>query len=55
MLARRPAFAEGWLLMAAIRRAEGHPDEGRRLADYAVSLDPSRADLEAGARVLREP
>ena len=54
-LAVRPAFAEGWLLLAALSRETGDLTGGRELAAYATSLDPSRADLQAAARALQEP
>lgn len=54
-LAVRPAFAEGWLLLAALSRETGDVERGRLRAAYAASLDPSRSDLQAAARVLQEP
>ena len=48
-------LSEGWLLLAVMRREEGRHDEAWQLADHAVRLDPSRADLEKGARALRAP
>ena len=55
VLAVRPAFAEGWLLMAALSRERGDLTGGRAQSAHAQSLDPSRADLQAAARALQEP
>ena len=55
VLAERPAFAEGWLLLAALSRETGEVASGRALAAYATRLDPSRADLQEAARSLQEP
>ena len=54
-LSVRPAFAEGFLLMAALSRETGDAQSGRALSAYAQTLDPSRADLQAAARALQEP
>lgn len=51
-LERRPADPEAWLALAWIRHAEGLRQEGERLADYAVSLDPMRPELRASALSL---
>jgi O-antigen ligase len=48
----RPAFAEGWLVLAALRKAVGETAEAGRLAGYACSLDPSRSEIQEAARSL---
>jgi hypothetical protein len=52
LLSTRPAFAEGWLLMAALRQEAGDATEARGLAEHAGALDPTRAELQAGVRSL---
>jgi O-antigen ligase len=54
-LATRPAFAEGWLLLAALSREAGEAKIAAVLAAHAAALDPSRSDLTAAARALQEP
>jgi len=51
-LRRRPADAEGWLLLGWVRVARGHREEGAALAGYATRLDPQRRALAAGAAAL---
>jgi O-antigen ligase len=52
LLRARPAHAESWLLLAAIRSAEGDETTAAALARHAVSLDPERPALrEAAARL----
>ena len=55
MLARRPAFAEGWLLLAALRREEGRSEEARQLADHAVRawIPPAPTSRRGPARCGR--
>jgi O-antigen ligase len=54
-LRRRPGFAEGWLLLAALRHEAGHAPEAKALAAHAISLDPSRPEIGAAARALQSP
>jgi hypothetical protein len=49
---RRPALAEAWLLLGGARLGRGERAEGMALAQYALTLDPERADLAAGAAAL---
>ncbi len=51
-LARRPAHAESWLLLAAVRADRGDPSGAAALARHAASLDPQRKDLAAVAEKL---
>ena len=45
-LRRRPADAEGWLLLGWTRSARGAPAEGAALAAHARALDPLRPGLD---------
>jgi O-antigen ligase len=51
-LAWRPAHAESWLLLAAVRADRGDAAAAGALARHAVSLDPLRTDLRAAAERL---
>jgi O-antigen ligase len=51
-LARRPAHAESWLLLAAVRADRGSAAEAAALARHAVTLDPLRTDLAAAAETI---
>ena len=53
VLRGRPAYAESWLLMAGIRRAEGDEVTAAPLARYAVTLDPERPALREAAERLQ--
>jgi O-antigen ligase len=48
----RPAFAEGWLLLAALERERGGAEAARDLARHAAWLDPRRPELAAAAEAL---
>jgi O-antigen ligase len=52
IVSRRPAFAEGWLVLAALAQEEGDAQRGGELAAHARTLDPSRPDLERAAEVI---
>jgi hypothetical protein len=52
LLRARPAHAESWLLLAAIRSAEGDEAAAPALARHAVSLDPERPALREAAERL---
>jgi O-antigen ligase len=51
-LRRRPAHAESWLLLAAVRADRGDAAGAGALARHAASLDPERRDLQAAAEKL---
>jgi O-antigen ligase len=51
-LAARPAHAEAWLQLAAVRAVGGDAASASALARHAVSLDPQRPDLRAQAEAL---
>jgi O-antigen ligase len=51
-IAWRPAHAEAWLQLAAVRAARGDVASASALARYAASLDPQRPDLRARAEAL---
>jgi O-antigen ligase len=56
LLARRPAHAESWLLLAGTRSALGDATSGAALARHAVWLDPGRPGLaEAADRLSAFP
>jgi cytochrome c-type biogenesis protein CcmH/NrfG len=56
LLARRPAQAESWLLLAGTRAALGDAASGATLARHAVWLDPGRRGLvEAADRLSAAP
>ena len=56
LLARRPAHAESWLLLAGTRVALGDPASGAALARHAAWLDPGRPGLaEAVDRLSMAP
>jgi O-antigen ligase len=52
VLERRPAHAESWLLLAAVRAERGDPVGAAGLGRHAAQLDPQRKELQsaAGAR-----
>ncbi len=52
LLRERPAHAESWLALAAVRRAEGDLGPVAALARRAVWLDPERPGLAERARQL---
>jgi O-antigen ligase len=52
IVSRRPAFAEGWLVLAALAHEKGDTQRGRELAAHARTLDPSRPDLDRAAEVV---
>jgi cytochrome c-type biogenesis protein CcmH/NrfG len=55
-LVRRPAHAESWLLLAAVRADRGDAAAASALARYAVTLDPLRTDLwTAAQRIVDRP
>jgi len=51
-LGARPAQAEAWLQLAAVRAVRGDAASASALARHAVSLDPQRPDLRAQAEAL---
>jgi O-antigen ligase len=51
-LGERPAHAESWLLLAAVRAERGEAAPAAALARHAASLDPARRDLKAAAEGL---
>ncbi len=51
-LERRPAHAESWLLLAAVRADRGDPVGAAALAHQAASLDPQRKELAGAAEKL---
>jgi O-antigen ligase len=51
-LGQRPAHAESWLLLAAVRADQGDRGGAAALARHAASLDPERKDLQAAAEKL---
>ena len=55
VLARRPAHAESWLMLAGARAARGDAAAARDLARHAVSLDPERPSLREAAERLGAP
>jgi len=54
-LAWRPAHAEAWLQLAAVRRARGDDASAIALARHAVALDPQRPDLRRSAEDVAGP
>ncbi len=52
VLGRRPAHAESWLLLAAVRADRGDPAGAQALARHAASLDPQRKEMQAAAERL---
>ncbi len=52
LLRERPAHAESWLMLAAVRRARGDPASAAALARRAVWLDPERPGLRELAERL---
>lgn len=53
LLRARPAHAESWLLLAAVRSAEGDQVAAPALARHAVTLDPERPALREAAEQLQ--
>jgi hypothetical protein len=51
-LVHRPAHAESWLLLAAVRADRGNAAEAAALARHAVALDPRRTDLATAAETI---
>jgi len=50
-LERRPAHAESWLLLSAVRAQRGDAAAAAALARHASSLDPQRKELQSAAGV----
>jgi O-antigen ligase len=53
LVARRPAHAESWLMLAGVRAARGDATGGAALAAHAALLDPERPELREAARRLQ--